>query len=166
MDGVEFDKLGDAIERAVCGEGLELVGWDLRGDGPNSLLRITIDRDEGVTHDDCVAVTRHVGTLIDVEDLIPFAHTLEVSSPGLGKALSDRAAFDRHRGELVRVRASEPIEGRTSFKGTVERVTPTGVTLSDKRGQQHQIEFRQIVAANIVQPPKRTNRRPETGGQL
>lgn len=166
MPEVEFDKLGDAVERAVRAEGVELVGWDLRGEGPKSLLRITIDRDEGVTHDDCVAVTNHVGTLVDVEDLIPFAYTLEVSSPGLGKALSDRAAFDRHRGEVVRVRASEPIEGRTSFKGKIERVTPTGVTLADAHGQEHQIEFRQIVAANVVQAPKRTSRRPETGGQL
>ena len=65
-----------------------------------------------------------------------------------------------------RIGASEPIEGRTSFKGKIERVTPTGVTLADARGHEHQIEFRQIVAANVVQAPKRTSRRPETGGQL
>ena len=111
-------------------------------------------------------MTNHVGTLVDVEDLIPFAYTLEVSSPGLGKALADRAAFDRHRGEIARIRASEPIDDRTSFKGRIERVTPTGVTLVSAGGQEFSIEFRQIIAANIVQAPKRTSRRPETGGQL
>lgn len=166
MPEVDFEKLGDAIERAVRTEGLELVGWDLRGDGPNSLLRVTIDRDEGVTHDDCVAVTNHVGTLVDVEDLIPFHYTLEASSPGLGKGLADRAAFDRHRGETARLRASEPIEGRTSFKGRIERVTPTGVTLVDGKGVEHEFEYRQIVAANVVQAPKPRTKRPETGGQL
>jgi ribosome maturation factor RimP len=129
MPEVDFDKVGDAVERAVRSEGLELVAWALKGEGPKSLLRITIDRDEGVTHEDCVAVNNHVGTLLEVEDLIPFGYTLEITSPGLGKNLADRAAFDRHRGELARVRAGEPIEGRTSFKGRIERVTPTGVTL-------------------------------------
>ena len=164
MPEVDFDRIGDVIERAVRSEGLELVGWDLRGEGPNSLLRVTIDRDEGVTHEDCVAVNNYVGTVLEVEDLIPFAYTLEISSPGLGKALTDRAAFDRHRGEIARVRAGEPVDGRTSFKGRIEHVTPTAVTLVDARGQERQIEYRQIVAANIVQAPRQT-RRPVTGGQ-
>ncbi len=166
MPEIDFDKLGDAVERAVRSEGLELVGWELRGDGPKSKLRVTIDRDEGVTHEDCVAVNNHVGTLIDVGDLIPYSYTLEISSPGLGKSLADRAAFDRHRGELARIRALEAIEGRTSFKGRIDRVTPTGVTVVDSHGQAHQIEYRQIVAANIIQAPARPNRRTETGGQL
>jgi ribosome maturation factor RimP len=165
MPEIEYDKLGDAVERAARSEGLELVGWELKGEGPKALLRITIDTDEGVTHENCVAVTRHVGTLLDVEDLIPHGYTLEVTSPGLGKALVDQASFDRHRGETARVRANEPVEGRTSFKGRIERVTPTGVTLVDVHGREHQIEFRQIVAANVVQAPARRHKRPVTGGQ-
>jgi ribosome maturation factor RimP len=163
MSAVDYQKIGDAIERAVRAEGLELVSWELKGDGPKSMLRVTIDRDEGVTHDDCVAVNNHVGTLLEIEDMIPYGYTLEITSPGLGKALADRAAFDRHRGEVARVRASEPVEGRTSFKGRIERVTPVGVTLVDSAGRDHEIEYRQILAANIVHAPRA--KRPVTGGQ-
>lgn len=165
MAEIDFDKVGDIIDRVVRSQGLELVGWELKGEGPKSMLRITIDRDEGVTHDDCVAVNNEVGTILDVEDLIPNAYTLEITSPGLGKSLADRAAFDRHRGQVARIRVTEPIEGRSSFKGTIDRVTPTGVTLVDLHGNQHEIEYSQILAANTVQAPPRSNRRPVTGGQ-
>ena len=165
MPEIDFEKLGDVIERVVRSEALELVGWELKGEGPKSMLRVTIDSDEGVTHQHCVAVTREVGTILDVEDLIPSAYTLEVTSPGLGRNLADRAAFDRHKGEVARIRATEPIDGRQSFKGRIERVTPTGVTLADRHGQEHEILYNQIFAANVVSAPPRSSRRPETGGE-
>lgn len=165
MPGIDYEKVDDVIERVTRSEGLELVGWELKGEGPKSMLRITIDRDEGVTHEDCVAVNNQVGMIFEVEDLIPFAYTLEITSPGLGRDLGDQAAFDRHKGETARIRASEPVDGRTSFKGRIENVTPTGVTLVDARGQEHALLYSQIFAANIVQAHKRPNRRPVTGGQ-
>ena len=164
MPEIDLDKIGDVIERVVRSEGLELVGWELKGEG-NSMLRITIDSDEGVTHEHCVAVNNQVGTILDVEDLVPNKYTLEITSPGLGRNLADRAAFDRHRGEVARVRAAEPIDGRSSFKGRIERVTPTGVTILDRHGRQHEIAYDQILAANVVQAPPRSIRRPETGGE-
>lgn len=165
MTEVDYEKIGNVIERVVESEGLDLVGWELKGEGSRSLLRITIDRDEGATHEDCVAVNNQVGTILDVEDLIPYRYTLEITSPGLGKALTDHKAFQRHQGEVARVRASEPIEGRTSFKGTVGRVTPTSVTLVDSRGQEFEIPFTQILAANVVHAPVGSRGRSESGGE-
>ncbi|HQR37787.1 MAG TPA: ribosome maturation factor RimP [Blastocatellia bacterium] len=153
------------IERVVASEGLELVGWELKGEGSKAMLRITIDNDEGVTHEHCVAVNNQVGTILEVEDLIPFGYTLEITSPGLGKGLVGQPAFDRHRGETVRIRTSQPLENRTSFKGRIEKVTPTGVVLVDRQGQEHQIQYSQMFAANTVHAPARAGRRPETGGQ-
>ena len=165
MPEIDLEKIGDVIERVVDSEGLELVGWQLKGEGPKSMLRITIDSDEGVTHQHCVAVNNQVGTILDVEDLVPNSYTLEITSPGLGRNLADRAAFDRHRGEVARVRAAQPIDGRSSFKGRIERVTPTGVTILDRHGREHEIAYTQILAANVVQAPPRSTRRPETGGE-
>src|ERR1041384_4275210 len=81
----------------------------------HALLRVTIDRPEGVTHEDCALISTQLDTILDVEELIPFAYTLEVSSPGLGRALvapglrkSDVARdFERHLGRVVRVRTGE-----------------------------------------------------------
>jgi len=165
MSQVEHEKIGSVIERVVASEGLELVGWELKGEGSKAMLRITIDNDEGVTHEHCVAVNNQVGTILEVEDLIPFGYTLEITSPGLGKGLVGQPAFDRHRGEIVRIRTSQPLENRTSFKGRIEKVTPTGVVLVDRQGQEHQIQYSQMFAANTVHAPARAGRRPETGGQ-
>jgi ribosome maturation factor RimP len=162
MAELELEKIGRAVERVVAGEGLELVGWALRGQGPKSLLRVTIDRADGITHDDCVAVNNQLGTILDVEDLIPFGYTLEVTSPGLGKALSGRAGFDRHRGEVARVRAASEIDGRVSFKGQIARVTPDSVTLAEAGGREVTIPFSNIVAANLVQVPQKAR----TGGSV
>jgi ribosome maturation factor RimP len=167
MTGIDENKIADVIERVVQTEGLELVGWELKGDGSRaSMLRITLDSDQGLTHEHCVAVNREVGTILDVEDLIPFHYTLEVTSPGLGKSLSGQPAFDRHRGEIVRIRVSEPFENGPSIKGRVERVTPSQVIVVDRHGTEHNIPYTQILAANTVHAPGRGNRRSEAGGTL
>ena len=167
MTGIDENKIADVIERVVQTEGLELVSWELKGDGSRaSMLRITLDSDLGLTHEHCVAVNREVGMILDVEDLIPFHYTLEVTSPGLGKSLSGQPAFDRHRGEIVRIRVSEPFEGGPSVKGRVERVTPSLVIVVDRHGTEHNIPYTQILAANTVHAPGRGNRRSEAGGTL
>jgi ribosome maturation factor RimP len=163
--GVEYEKIGEIIERVVRSEGLDLVGWALKGEGARSMLRIVIDRDEGVTHDDCVAVNNQVGTILDVEDLIPDRYTLEITSPGLGKSLTDMKAFQRHQGQVARLRVSEPIDGRTSFKGRVTRVSPASVTLADGQDREFEIPFTQILAANTVQTPPGLRRASEGGGE-
>jgi ribosome maturation factor RimP len=165
MAELELEKIARMIERVVVADGLEFVTWALKGQGPKALLRVTIDRPQGITHADCVAVTNHLGTLLDVEDVIPFKYTLEVTSPGLGRALSDRADFDRHRGEVARVRAASEISDRTSFKGEIARVTPDAVTLTEADGQQFTISYSNILAANLVQMPKSAQRRQSGGGE-
>jgi len=154
MADVDLEKLTGVIERVVMSEGLEYVHAELRGQGKNALLRVTIDRPEGVTHEDCAFISGQLDTILDVEELIPFAYTLEVSSPGLGRALHSFADFERHRGDVVRVRVSDDIEGRSRFKGRIEGVAANSLQLAESNGTVTALPISKIVAANVVQLPK------------
>lgn len=91
--------LGPVVARVAEGEGVELVEALFRG----KTLVVTIDREGGVRMTDCENVSRQLGVVLDVEDLIPFAYNLEVTSPGLDRLLLNPRDFDRAKGHLVRV---------------------------------------------------------------
>jgi len=94
----------DELVRQSCDEvGVELVECDLFQAGNRKILRIFIDRDKGVSVDDCADVSRSLGALLDLEDLIPQAYTIEVSSPGLDRPLKTTRDFERNIGHLVRL---------------------------------------------------------------
>jgi ribosome maturation factor RimP len=154
MADVDLERVAGVVERVVVSEGLEYVHTELRGMGKNALLRVTIDRPEGVTHEDCAFISTQLDTILDVEELIPFPYTLEVSSPGLGRALNGAADFERHRGEVVRVRVSEEVDGRTRFKGIVATVAGNAVHLTEKSGNEVALPVAKILAANVVHLPK------------
>ncbi len=93
--------------------------WDLefRQQGPQWLLRVYIDKESGVTLNDCEAVSRDLGAALDVEDFIQHAYTLEVSSPGLDRVLSRPEHFKRFVGSRIKVKTYQPIDGRKVFLG-------------------------------------------------
>ena len=97
-------------ERVAAPAGLEIVEVQLKGSGRNHLLRIYIDKPEGVTHADCELVSREVGAILDEEDPIPGAYELEVSSPGLERKLGKWPDWQRFTGKKVLVVLKEPVE--------------------------------------------------------
>jgi ribosome maturation factor RimP len=105
------------IEPAVTALGYELVGVEFTGAGRQGLLRVYIDREEGITLDDCQAVSYQVSGLLDVEDPIPGQYSLEVSSPGLDRPLFQAGDFERFAGRRANVKLARPVEGRRNFKG-------------------------------------------------
>jgi ribosome maturation factor RimP len=148
---IEFDReaIGKIIERVAVREGLELVHWETVGPHNNFVLRIYIDRPGGVSHGDCQAVSNQVGTLLDVEDLIPNRYVLEVSSPGIERGLHKRADYERFSGSRVKVKTSQPIDGQRNFRGKLIGLVGDSVSLdADGRGQM-EIPYEQIVKANI-----------------
>jgi ribosome maturation factor RimP len=147
----EFDReaIGRIIERVAAREGLELVHWETVGPRNNFVLRIYIDKPGGVSHGDCEAVSNQVGTLLDVEDLIPNRYILEVSSPGIERGLYKRADFERFAGNRIKLKTSESIEGQRNFRGTLIGLVGDKVQLdADGRGQ-IEIPYDEIVKANI-----------------
>jgi ribosome maturation factor RimP len=109
--------------------GLELVEIQYRREGHGWVLRFFIDKEGGVTIDDCTAVSRAMSTWLDVEDLIEQAYHLEVSSPGLERPLKKIEDFKRFAGRKARIKLREPRDDRHVFTGILESVQGNEVTL-------------------------------------
>jgi len=109
--------LRELLEPAVEALGCELVGIEYHPAGRHSILRIYIDKEGGVTLDDCQEVSYQVSGLLDVEDPVPGQYSLEVSSPGLDRPLFKDADFERFAGRRVQIRLALPLEGRRKFSG-------------------------------------------------
>ena len=137
------------IERVTAREGLELVHWEMVGPKNNSVLRIFIDKPEGVTHHDCEVVSHQVGTLLDVEDLIPTQYLLEVSSPGVDRPLYKPADYERFAGNKVKIRTQMPFNGQRNFKGKLLGIEGNRVKLQVEGGSEIEIAFDNITKANI-----------------
>lgn len=149
MTEVDRDAIGGIIGRVAEREGLELVHWELLGPPGNFVLRIFIDKPAGVTHADCEVVSHQVGTLLDVEDLIPNRYTLEVSSPGLERGLYKRGDYERFAGSRLKLRTIEPIGGQRNFRGRLLGIEGDDVRFdADGRGE-IEIPYEKILKANI-----------------
>ena len=111
---------------------LELVEVEFRPSGKRWLLRIYIDKEGGVTIDDCAWVSRELGIVLDVEDIVDHPYRLEVSSPGLNRRLNRREDFVRYRGKRCRIITKESIAGRNEFTGEIRNITDDGVEISEK----------------------------------
>src|SRR5215212_11254398 len=91
-------RVQELAERVAIDHGLELVHAEVAGPENKPIVRIFIDKPQGVTHDDCSSVSHHLGTVLDVEDFIHSAYTLEVSSPGIERGLYRPADYERFAG--------------------------------------------------------------------
>ncbi|MDE2220424.1 MAG: ribosome maturation factor RimP [Gammaproteobacteria bacterium] len=110
--------------------GYELVDLEQSAGHGSGLLRIYIDRPEGVGIEDCEQVSREVSALLDVHDPIPGAYRLEVSTPGLDRVLRTPAHFARFAGARAEVELAAPRDGRRRFTGRLAQVGATGIELS------------------------------------
>jgi ribosome maturation factor RimP len=149
MTDVNRDAIGNIIERVAAREGLEVVHWEMVGPRNNFVLRIYIDKPGGVNHGDCEVVSHQVGTLLDVEDLIPNKYTLEVSSPGVERGLYKRADYERFAGQRVKLKVSEAINGQRNFRGKLLGITGDSVSFDADGVGPIEIPYERIVKANI-----------------
>ena len=140
--------LRDLLEPAITALGCELVGVEYHPSGKHSLLRVYIDRPEGVTVDDCSAVSYQVSGLLDVEDPIPGHYTLEVSSPGLDRPLRHEADYRRFVGRLAKIVTREPIEKQSAFAGRIAGVEDGSVLLEEGR-RTHRVPLALVKRAHL-----------------
>ncbi|KAA3626377.1 MAG: ribosome maturation factor RimP [Proteobacteria bacterium] len=123
------DKLYQLLEPVIVGMGYELVGIEFAAGPRGGLLRIYIDRPEGIGVSDCQRVSYQISGVLDVEDPIPGNYNLEVSSPGLDRPLFDRTHYERFSGQRVKVRMAIPQEGRRKFEGLLQGLEGDSVVL-------------------------------------
>src|SRR3954451_23827912 len=120
MPDLITSKIEEIAHRVGASEGLEIVEVEVKGGGPSRLVRISIDKPEGVTHGDCELISHQVGTILDVEDVVPGGrYTLEVSSPGVERKLMKPHDFERFQDKKSKVTLRDPVEGRRSWEETL-----------------------------------------------
>jgi ribosome maturation factor RimP len=154
MRVVELEReLGDLIERELGALGYELVKLESFFMGRRKVLRVFIDRSDGVSIDDCVRVTKALGVVLDGIESIPGPYNLEVSSPGADRPLTKREHFERFLGERARVEYREEDGNKVSVRGEVAGVDADHVFLSAD-GEQRRIALGTILRANL-EPPGR-----------
>jgi len=118
MNHSTSDRLKDLLEPVITSLGYEFVGHEYHA-GNQILLRVYIDRESGISADDCQKVSRQISSLFDVEDPISGQYTLEVSSPGMDRPLFSAQDFERYAGDQVKLELVVPQEGRKRFKGVL-----------------------------------------------
>jgi ribosome maturation factor RimP len=128
-------QLWDLLEPVIAGLGYELVEIEYQPNPKHGVLRIFIDKAQGITLDDCKQVSDQVSALLDVEDPIPGQYNLEVSSPGLDRPLRTVEDYERFTGEIARIRLGMPIGGQRNFKGRLAGVEDDAIRLDCEGGQ-------------------------------
>jgi len=140
----------DRLRALIAGMGCELLGCECLSLGRRTLLRIYIDRNEGVTVDDCARVSRQVSAMFDVDNPVLGAYVLEVSSPGIDRPLFELAHFSSAIGKTVKVKLSTPHLDRRHYKGVLMSATEEWVHLLLEEGVEVSIPYSAIEKANVV----------------
>ncbi len=143
------DELYDLLEPTIERLGYELADLEVRLGGKGGLVRVTIDKPEGVDLNDCQAVSQAVSALLDVEDPVPDRYDLEVTSPGLDRKLTKIEHFQRFEGETVKVKMRFPIAGRRRFRGTLLLSNDENIVV-EVDGETHSLPLAKIDTARLV----------------
>jgi ribosome maturation factor RimP len=151
MNEAVVTKVKEVAERVGASEGIEIVEVELLGGGRNRLLRIFIDKPAGVSHVDCETVSRQVGTILDVEDVIPGgSYTLEVSSPGLERKLVKPSDYQRFVGRKAKLTLHEPVQNQRRWEGTLAGFSEGIIVLEPEPGRSLEIPLQQVEKANLT----------------
>ena len=139
------ERIGALARPVVASMGLELVEVVYRGGLPSGFLRLVIDKPGGVSLDDCEAVSRVVGTQLDVEGLVAQSYTLEVTSPGLDRQLRQPDEYDKYRGRLARIKMAGQV-----LVGRLEGLVDGDVMIRLDHGEVQRVPMRDVREARLV----------------
>jgi len=151
-----LEQIRAIAERVARSHGLEV--WDIvsRRETTGQIVRVFIDRpgpaataEESVSIEDCEQVNREIGTILDVEDPLPFTYTLEVSSPGLDRPLRDADDYRRFAGRLAKIVVREPVDNQKAFEGRLLGFEQDDVLLEAPNGRRHRLPLRLITRGRL-----------------
>jgi ribosome maturation factor RimP len=129
-------------------EGIELVEVEYRREARGWVLRLYVDKERGITLEDCARISREMGRNLDVHDFIMAPYNLEVSSPGLTRSLKSEKDFMKYRDRLVKVTTTQPIGNRRQFKGRLRGVLGNQVQV-EMDGEVVQIPLSDVAKAHL-----------------
>ena len=144
-------ELANLIEPTIEQLGYELSDLELKLGGRDGIVRVFIDKPDGVDLSDCEIVSRQLSAILDVEDPLPGRYRLEVSSPGLDRRLTKPAHFQRFLGEAVRVKLRFPVAGRRNFRGTLRSADDEKIEV-EVDGEPHSLQIATIESARLIPP--------------
>ncbi len=142
--------LTSLFEPVIESMGYELVGVEFVGGGGHGTLRVYIDREDGVSLDDCAAISHQVSGILDVEEPIRQAYDLEISSPGIDRPLFKLEDYERFAGSTAKIKMAVATEGRRNFKGRLQGVAGPGLVKIEVDGEEFSLPFADIARANLV----------------
>ena len=143
------DEIQKLLEPAIERLGYELTDLEVRLSGQGGLVRLTIDKPDGIDLEDCEKVSHAMSALLDVEDPVPSNYNLEVSSPGLDRKLTKREHFQRFEGETLKVTMRFPMEGRRRFRGKLLSSNEENIVV-EVDGESHSLPLTMIDTARLV----------------
>jgi ribosome maturation factor RimP len=143
-------KIKALLANEISALGYELWGITRVSQDKQSILRIFIEKPEGVTVQDCTLVTRRVGALLDLSDVMKSAYRLEVSSPGMDRILFELAHYQRFIGHKVKLKLYTPIEDRRNITGTLSAANEQGIVVVDDEQQALTLRLADIERANLL----------------
>jgi ribosome maturation factor RimP len=146
---MDIERIREAAERVARSEGMEVVEIEWKV-GKQRFLRISIDKPEGISHRDCEVVSEQLGTILDVEDLVPGpSYVLEISSPGLDRKLLKPADYERFVGRRAKISLYEPVENSKFFEGRLAGYAG-GMVQIEVKGRVISLPFAGIRKANLI----------------
>jgi ribosome maturation factor RimP len=141
-------RIEEIAERVAQSEGIELVEVEVKGGGKNQFVRISIDKPGGVSHADCELISQQVGTILDVEDVVPGHYTLEVSSPGVERKLLKPRDYERFQGKKAKITLRAPVENQRHWEGILAGYADGMIGL-DTNGRRIRFPFEQVEKAQL-----------------
>ena len=156
MRGDVVDAIRTVTARVAGTHGLEIFDVQFRREAAGMVLRVQIDRpgpaasaEDSVSIQDCARVSRDLSAVLDVEDLVPTAYVLEVSSPGLDRPLRGADDYRRFTGRLAALVTRERIDGQTFFRGLLGGLEDGAVVIVDEKGTRHLVPLDAITRAKL-----------------
>ena len=143
------EELTNLLEPAIEQLGYELSDLEVKLGGRDGVIRLYIDKADGVGLEDCETVSRQISALLDVEDPMPGHYVLEVSSPGLDRRLTKVEHFERFMGADIRVILRFPISGRKNFRGALRSVDEDNIEV-EVDGESHRLPIETIQSERLI----------------
>ena len=138
------EELEQLLSPVINDMGYELWGCEYLSQGKHSVLRIYIDKQDGIGIEDCQQVSKQVSALLDVEDPIPGNYSLEISSPGIPRPLFKSSQYQIYIGQVVHVKTYKPIQGKRKLEGILISASDSVLVLSINN------EYQEILFSNIA----------------